>query len=63
MCSLTAYDLVVQVFSDYQMEIMSKHVVTQFGFADTQFNDNDDQLRYSIHFNKKVLEYLKKKKF
>jgi len=45
MCSLTAYDLVVQVFSDYQMEIMSKHVVTQFGFADTQFNDNDDQLR------------------
>ena len=63
MCSLTAYDLVVQVFSDYQMEIMSKHVVTQFGFADTQFNDNDDQLRYSIHFNKKVLEYLKKKNF
>ena len=24
---------------------MSKHIVTQFGFADTQFNDNDDQLR------------------
>jgi len=34
-----------EVFSDYQMEVMSKHVVTQFGFADTQFNDNDDQLR------------------
>jgi hypothetical protein len=27
------------------MEVMSKHIVTQFGFADTQFNDNDDQLR------------------
>jgi len=34
-----------EVFSDYQMEVMSKHVVTQFGFADSQFQDNDDQLR------------------
>nr|SVE73885.1 EOG090X0FVK [Daphnia atkinsoni] len=27
------------------MEVMSKHIVTQFAFADSQFNDNDDQLR------------------
>lgn len=34
-----------EVFSDYQMEVMSKHIVTQFGFADNQFHDNDDPLR------------------
>jgi hypothetical protein len=27
------------------MEVMSKQIVSQFGFADTQFNDNDDQPR------------------
>ena len=39
-----------KVFSEYQMEIMSKHVVTQYGFADTQFNDNDDQLRFAYYY-------------
>ncbi|EFX89814.1 hypothetical protein DAPPUDRAFT_310134 [Daphnia pulex] len=34
-----------EVFAEYQMEVMNKNIVTQFGFADTQFNDNDDQLR------------------
>lgn len=29
------------------MEVMNKHIVTQFGFADNQFNDNDHQLRYA----------------
>jgi hypothetical protein len=41
----TVFSPHLQVFSDYQMEVMSKHVVTQFGFADSQFQDNDDQLR------------------
>nr|SVE90840.1 EOG090X0FVK [Daphnia sinensis]SVE92089.1 EOG090X0FVK [Daphnia sinensis] len=28
-----------------EMEIMTKPIVTQFGFADSQFNDSEDQLR------------------
>ncbi|XP_045031447.1 serine/threonine-protein phosphatase 6 regulatory subunit 2-like isoform X3 [Daphnia magna] len=28
-----------------EMEVMTKPIVTQFGFADSQFNDSEDQLR------------------
>lgn len=39
-CRLNLTD--VQVFAEYQMEVMTKHVVSQFGLSGTQFNDGED---------------------
>ena len=41
------------------MEVMSKHVVTQFGFADNQFHDNDDQFRLEELYTRSVVKSIK----
>ena len=34
--------VLLQMFSDYQMQQMSEHFIDSFGFGDNEFDDNED---------------------